>query len=137
MIRANKLRAELEQRAPGDPRTVWRIWQDDPQEPSTGHPQPPTAPERDQPQPPATEPPAATTRLLDMLSERDETIRDQSARIAELEREAGRLEGQAIAANAERDARADALELVQAQLDQARAELERVKARRWWNPSTW
>jgi hypothetical protein len=74
----------------------------------------------------ASDPPAATTRLLGMLSERDETIRDQSARIASLEREAGRLEGQVIAANAERDAARQAAEA-------ARTALERERRRSWWD----
>ena len=41
MIRAGRLRAELEQRAPGDPRTVWRVWLDGPQEQPQDEPQPP------------------------------------------------------------------------------------------------
>jgi excisionase family DNA binding protein len=67
----------------------------------------------------AQEPPAALMTAL-------ETIREQSARIASLEREAGRLEGQVIAAHAERDAARQAAEA-------ARAELERERRRSWWD----
>ena len=108
-IRKGSLRAELEQRAPGDPRTVWRVWLDDPQE----HPQ-------DEPQPAATgrEPssapeaaPAAITALVDALgAERAERQR--------LSAENGELRERAARAEAERDA--------------ARAEAERLRWR-WWH----
>lgn len=96
-IRAGKIRAELEQRAPGDPRTVWRVWLDDPQDQPQIEPQPPAGPrvasESDQPQAATTEPPALTTRLLEMLDADRETIAAQAERIGALEREAGELSG--------------------------------------------
>lgn len=66
-----------------------------------------------------------------------ETIRDQAGRIAELEREAGRLEGQVIAAGAQTakaEAERDAALSTAADL---RRRLEAAEAKRWFKPWTW
>lgn len=110
-IRKGTLRAELEQRAPGDPRTVWRVWIDDPQEAAGSAADVRMAPETDQPQSAATEPPAAITGLLELVRElRQQGVTDASL-IADLRERAGRAE-------TERDL------LTQ--------EVARLRARRWW-----
>jgi hypothetical protein len=115
-IRKGTLEGHQEQRAPGDPRVVWKVWVDEPADASSEQPQPSVAPETSQPQSTLTEPPAATTGLLAIIEGDRETIRgqaytigEQAARIAELEREAGRLEGRAELLAAERDALAERL----------------------------
>jgi hypothetical protein len=126
MIRAGKLEAHREARAPGDTRDVWKVWlpeppeqpQDEPQPPATGT-EPPSAPEA------TTDAPAAITALVDALAaERDERQRLAEALLAATER-AARADERAIAA----DRRADAAERDRAE---AQAEMERVQRRGWW-----
>jgi hypothetical protein len=113
-IRKGQVRAELEQRAPGDSRTVWRVWMDDPQE----HPQTPADHPPEAADSPADEPPAIVTRLMDKIDERDEAIREQAARIAALEREAGELAG--------------AVDAYRREVEWLRAELDAARQRPWW-----
>jgi hypothetical protein len=123
-IRKGTLEGHQEQRAPGDPRTVWKVWIDDPQEPSSEQPQASTAPETPQPQSTLTEPPAATTRLLDKLDERDETIRAKDAVIERLHAENATLH--------ERAARAEAASYAAAHRAADLAERLRAAQRPWW-----
>lgn len=120
-IRKGQVRAELEQRAPGDPRVVWRVWMDDPPEHPQDDPQP--ASELRMPSEavaadaPAAEPPAATTRALELVTalvERNTTLAD---RIATLEREAGAL--------------GSSVDAYRREVDWLKAELERAR-RSWW-----
>jgi hypothetical protein len=106
------------------------------------HSEPPPAPETHQ------DAPAATTRLLDKLDERDETIRAKDATIERLHREvrqqaerAARAEERAIAGDrradrAERDraALAERLAGVERERDQVREAAERPWWQRWLRP---
>jgi hypothetical protein len=136
-IRKGTLEGHQEQRAPGDPRVVWKVWVDEPADASSEQPQPSVAPETSQPQSTLTEPPAATTGLLAIIEGDRETIRgqaytigEQAARIAELEREAGRLEGRLLAA--ERDALAERLARAEMQASQIVEERQRAAQHPWW-----
>ena len=116
-IRAGKLRAELEQRAPGDPRTVWRVWLDDPPEQPQEEPQAPTTGIEPSSAPEAvSESPAAITALVDALAAERAERQILSAEIRNL---------------AERAARAEA------ERDILCAEVARLRARRWYDPRTW
>lgn len=77
-----------------------------------------------------TEAPAVMVELLADLREMRQQQRDDASTIADLRERVGRAESDA-------EARSLALEWTQARLDQANAELERVRRRRWWHPSTW
>lgn len=121
-IKRGEIQAESIARPGG---TLLRVLIDAPG--ATPDPEPPSEPART-PEP-LQDAPALRTALesIGSLVERNAALSD---RVAELEREAGRLEGEV-------QARADALEWTQARLDQAQAELERVRRKRWWNPKTW
>ncbi len=114
LIRAGKLEGHQEQRAPGDPRVVWKVWVDDPQEQPQAHPQPPAGPrmpsESPQQQPPATEPPELVTGLLAIIeadratiAEKDARLMEAAERIAGLSRELGDATTRAAMLEAERD----------------------------------
>lgn len=118
MIRDGRLRAELEPRAPGDSRVVWKVWMDEPQEASESSTVADAPSESPQPQTATTEPPAAITRLLD-------TVERQGQEIADLNRRLGAAE--ATAAMLERQ-RADLARWL-AERDETIAELRR---RPWW-----
>jgi cell pole-organizing protein PopZ len=128
LIKAGKLEAHREARAPGDPREVWKIMVDDPPAPPTEHPQPPAASEAQQPQPATTEPPALTTRLL-------ETVLEQAETIAELRERVGRAEAAIDGANAR--AEQHALDYAEQFERAVRAEAEAARLREladrpWW-----
>jgi hypothetical protein len=118
MIRDGKIRAEMRRRSPDSMTDFRRVY--DVLVPDMPEEEPAPDQQQESSSAPAapTEPPAAITALVDALAaERDERQR-LSNRVSELEREAGRLEGQVIAAQAERDA--------------AGAEVERLRRRGWW-----
>ena len=100
-IRKGSLRAELEQRAPGDPRTVWRVWLDEPQEASASVADVRVASESDQPRPTLTEPPAAIAGVLALVEADRATIGEQADRIAALSERVGRAEAEAALLRAE------------------------------------
>jgi hypothetical protein len=135
-IRKGTIEGHQEQRAPGDPRVVWKVWVDDPQHQPQDDPQAPTAEDAPSQSPSAvaaaTEPPAATMRLLDKLDERDETIRAKDAAIARLHGELRDATARASTAEAE----AAAAERRAADLAERLAGVERerdaLRARRWW-----
>lgn len=139
LIRAGKLEAHQEQRAPGDPRVVWKVLVDDPQDQPPEHPQPASDVRvpSESPQAPAaaTEPPAAPTRTLDMLEDRldfaDALIREERAERQRLVAENAELRERVGRA----EQRADSL---QAERDRLIADLDRLRARRSvWKPWTW
>src|SRR5688500_614942 len=125
-IRKGALRAELEQRAPGDSRTVWRVWLDDPQDQPQEAATAPTsedAPsEAPQAQTTLTAPPAAIIRLVEELRAMREDTTDRldaaAVRIADLRERVGRAE----AARAAAEQRAADL-----------AERLRAAEWRWWH----
>lgn len=136
MIRSGKLEGHQEQRAPGDPRVVWKVWVDDPQDQPQGHPQLPAGPrmtsESDQQQASATEPPAATMRVLETLVEMTQAqgrqLLAQTETIADLSMKLG-------VAEAERDAAHELVAEVRAQRDDMAARLAeaaQMQARPWW-----
>lgn len=129
MIRDGRLRAELEQRAPGDPRTVWRVWRDDPLAPaadaSSGQPPSSSAQESDLRQAATTEPSAAITGLLALIEADRATIRAHGETIVELSRRLGDAEASARMLAGQRDDYAT-------WLAEATAELDRLRRRRWW-----
>jgi hypothetical protein len=131
-IKAGRVVAEVLPRNPDNPadsRTVYRVRVDLPPEDA---PTPTTAPESPSATEAATEPPAATTRLLDKLDERDETIRAKDAAIERLHGELRDATARASTAEAE----AAAAERRAADLAERLAGVERerdaLRARRWW-----
>lgn len=136
MIRAGRIEAHREARAPGDPRDVWKVWLDDPPEPAAAQPQDDpqpdaglrVAPESDQPHAATSEPPAFMARLLDKLDERDATIASLHAelRVESAARAAAeaRLAETTQAHIRQRDADAESIRALRAELERAR--------RPWW-----
>jgi hypothetical protein len=115
-IRKGTLEGHQEQRAPGDPRVVWKVWVDDPQE----QPQEAAEPSADQiePDPPSTSETAITgipeivraavepwERRLEiadaLIRANGETLERQAEQIAELREQRGRLEARLTAAETE------------------------------------
>jgi hypothetical protein len=128
-IRKGTLEGHQEQRAPGDPRVVWKVWVDDPQAPAEHHPQQQPQPSSDsiEGHPPAaaetaaTEPPAVTMRLLD-------TVLTQAETIAALRERVGRSEAARAAAERRAADLAERLAGVERERDQLREAAERP----WW-----
>jgi hypothetical protein len=144
-IRAGKLEAHREARAPGDTRDVWKVWLPEPPEQPQDEPQPPATGTEPSSTPAApTDAPAAITALVDALAaERDERQRLAEALLAATER-AARAEADAVYAARERqraDDLAETLIALRASLsakEREAAELrEQLARRRWWKPSTW
>jgi hypothetical protein len=89
------------------------------------------------PPPAATEPPALTTSLLEMVKADRETIAAQAETIAELRERVGRAEATIEGANARAEQYAiDTMEQTE-RVVRAEAELQRLRARRWYDPRTW
>jgi hypothetical protein len=130
-IRKGTLEAHREARAPGDPRDIWKVWLDEPADASTEQPQASTAPETSQPQTTLTEPPAATTRALEILETllraNGETMERQAETIAGLRERVGRSEAARAAAERQVAEMAERLAGVERERDQLRA-----RRWRWW-----
>jgi hypothetical protein len=113
MIEAGDLVAEREPLAQGSSKDRFLVRFEAPLDSDDASPsEPPDAPQA------PTEPPAAITALVDALAAERAERQRLSAENGELRERAGRLEGQVIAVNAERDA--------------LRAEVERLQRRGWW-----
>jgi hypothetical protein len=142
-IRKGTLEGHQEQRAPGDPRVVWKVWVDDPQEQPQEAAEPSAAlrvaSESDQPPSTLTEPPVVTTRALEILETllvaNGETMERQVDRILDLTLRVGRAEARAEMLQDERDRARKALADLAERLAGVERERDALRARRWrWWP---